>query len=82
MLMVEQIRSAQNYLYGNLSLTFHAETEAVQTLPTCRTPAAGQNRQAARWAARLQRMLPIHQTLENLVTDHSRLLDRIVAGGG
>jgi DNA-binding FadR family transcriptional regulator/acetyl esterase/lipase len=32
-----------------------------------------------RWAAKLQRMLPIHQTLESLVTDHSRLLDRIVA---
>ena len=32
-----------------------------------------------RWAARLQRMLPIHNSLEKLVTDHSRLLDRIVA---
>jgi DNA-binding FadR family transcriptional regulator/acetyl esterase/lipase len=32
-----------------------------------------------RWAAKLQRMLPIHHTLEKLVSDHSRLLDRIVA---
>jgi DNA-binding FadR family transcriptional regulator len=33
-----------------------------------------------RWAAKLQRMLPIHYTLEKLVTDHSRVLDRITAG--
>jgi DNA-binding FadR family transcriptional regulator/acetyl esterase/lipase len=32
-----------------------------------------------RWSAKLQRMLPMHYTLEKLVTEHSRLLDRIVA---
>jgi DNA-binding FadR family transcriptional regulator len=30
-----------------------------------------------RWSAKLQRMLPVHYTLEKLVTDHSRLLDRV-----
>jgi DNA-binding FadR family transcriptional regulator/acetyl esterase/lipase len=33
-----------------------------------------------RWSAKLQRMLPVHLTLEKLVTEHSRLLDRIKAG--
>jgi DNA-binding FadR family transcriptional regulator/acetyl esterase/lipase len=32
-----------------------------------------------RWSARLQQMLPMHYTLEKLVTEHSRLLDRILA---
>jgi DNA-binding FadR family transcriptional regulator/acetyl esterase/lipase len=35
-----------------------------------------------RWSAKLQRMLPVHYTLEKLVADHSRLLDRIKAGQG
>ena len=33
-----------------------------------------------RWSAKLQRMLPVHLTIEKLVTEHSRLLDRIIAG--
>lgn len=32
-----------------------------------------------RWSARLQRMLPVHSSLEKLVAGHSRVLDRIVA---
>jgi DNA-binding FadR family transcriptional regulator len=35
-----------------------------------------------RWSAKLQRMLPVHYTLEKLVADHSRLLDRIKSGQG
>lgn len=30
-----------------------------------------------RWSARLQSMLPVHHTLEPLITSHSRVLDRI-----
>jgi DNA-binding FadR family transcriptional regulator/acetyl esterase/lipase len=32
-----------------------------------------------RWSSRLKNMLPVHHTLERLVGEHSRLLDRIVA---
>ena len=33
-----------------------------------------------RWSAKLRRMLPVHYSLEKLVGDHSRLLDRVKGG--